>query len=616
MELPFTRVLPVTKLHLLIKNATAIYLTNLKMPKKMNNKYIARWIILIPVLVLTLLMNGCYDSSWDNHVSQDDMSGNNLAQAISKRPELSIFYAILKRTNYVNVLNSETTNYLDLLKSGNSFTVFAPTNAAWAGIDTTNVDQLRKLVGSLIVYKSYFTTDNSFYKSIKTISGKNIFFDTGTQTFNGAKIISSDIRTGNGVIQITDKIVERRNNIWEYLSGKTAYEQYSFINSMNTKVMDFDKSVAIGVDISGRTLYDTVYKNINNFLLKYPIDNEDSLNTYIVVENESFNNSYSKYNNSTMQYFRMNTDAQTDSLTRFNVCQDYVFKGIVDITKQDSLTNADGVKVSVRNAVITDTYNCSNGRIYVVKELTVRLKDKFKPIKIEGENFTNAYDRNYVLTRYKISASGQHDVVLACAERQTDTLYRKTTGLKDSIVSKNYYINSSMIENTQNFYIEYKVNVNSANYDVYYVAYDDIPDHFDPTYQNFGVFRVIQKLYMSMPGDLPLAYGRMVDPAGLVGDNTHAVLNNYLGNTRCFVGSGRAGVKELTKLTQWNTVNPTQIISTPISTFQDATADELQVSKTGTLTMWLCNSARSTESNYQGLLFLDYILLVPRVTEE
>jgi len=63
-------------------------------------------------------------------------------------------------------------------------------------------------------------------------------------------------------------------------------------------------------------------------------------------------------------------------------------------------------------------------------------------------------------------------------------------------------------------------------------------------------------------------------------------------------------------------VNPTQLLSAQIPLEQDANADVLQVSKTGTLTMWLCNSARSTEAKFQGLLFLDYILLVPRITEE
>ncbi len=587
----------------------------------MNNKYSIKRLFLIPVAILTVLMTGCYENAWENHIAQDKMSGMSLAEAISQKPELSTFYSMLKKTDYINVLGNDTTSYIDVLKTGNSFTVFAPTNAAWVGIDTTNVDQMRKLMGTLIVYKTYFTADNLLYKSIKSINGKNIFYDTETQSFNGAKIINADIRTGNGVIQIMDKIIETKSNVWEYLGSKTSYNQFIYINSQNRRVMDMNKSVALGVDISGNTLYDTVYKNINNFLVKYPLDNEDSLNTYVVVENESFNKLYSKYNNNTIKYFRLNTDAQTDSLTRFNVCADFVFRGIVDITKQDSLTNADGVKVAVSNTVITETYNCSNGRVYVVKDMTVKLKDKFKPIKIEGENFTNTTDPYYLMTRYKLSASGQRDVVLSCGERQTDTLYRHTTGLRDSIVSKNYFVNGSLIANSQNFFIEYKARVNSANYDVYYVAYDDIADHFDPTYTRFGVFRVIQKLFMSLPGSPTLKYGKLIDPNGIAKDNNSAVLNNYIPN-RCFVGSGKAGVKELTKLTQWSLQSPSQLINAPIPLsapdpiYYDPNADFLAVDKTGTLTMWLCNSVRSIEAKYQGLLFLDYILLVPRITEE
>jgi len=33
-----------------------------------------------------------------------------------------------------------------------------------------------------------------------------------------------------------------------------------------------------------------------------------------------------------------------------NVCQDFVFKGIVDIQSNDTLTNIDGIKVPFKNA--------------------------------------------------------------------------------------------------------------------------------------------------------------------------------------------------------------------------------------------------------------------------
>jgi hypothetical protein len=201
---------------------------------------------------------------------------------------------------------------------------------------------------------------------------------------------------------------------------------------------------------------------------------------------------------------------------------------------------------------------------------------------------------------------------MSSGETQSDTLYRRTTGLKDSVASKTYFVNGSLVANVANFYIEYKANVNSANYDIYYVAYDDIADHFDPTYTRYGVYKIIQKLFISMPQNKALTRGAITSDAGVT--NTSGVMNNYLGNARCFVGEGKAGVMQLTKLKQWDLepANATQVVSSPVSPL----ADVMTVPKTGTLTMWLCNTARSNTASRQGLLFLDYILLVPRITEE
>jgi len=561
---------------------------------KNNNK--VKYFFILPLLALSLLMTGCYESTWESHVSNDIYSKYNLSEVIAQKPELSTFYKVLKKTGYDQYLTS-----------ANSFTVFAPKNDAWATIDTTSELQLEKVVSMLIVYKSYFTDMPDLYTSLKSIKGKNIFYDPATKTFNGAKIDTTanycNLRASNGVIQETDKVVELKNNIWEYLSTKTTSNQYKYINSLSHQTMDMTKSIAIGVYPNGKTKYDTAWVTVNNFLKSYPIDNEDSLYTYVVVENDGFNALYTKYK----PYFQMATPVKTDSATNFNVCQDFVFKGNCDITQFDTLTNVDGVKVPLKNIVIKDSYITSNGRVYVVSGINIPLKNKIKPIKIEGENFTRAQDANYVFTRYKLWASGQRDIAFSGGETQADTLYRRTTGLKDSIVSKTYFINSNLVANTANFFIEYKTKVNSANYDIYYVAYDDNVSDADLTYRNYGVYRIIQKLFVAMPGGLPLAKG--------ITDNTAGVANNYLGEARCFVGQGMAGVKELTKLKQMNLVATTQLVdfTTPITT---ANSDVMTVPNTGTLTMWLCNTARSVTASRQGLLFLDYILLVPRIPVE
>ncbi len=562
----------------------------------MNCKYISKRILTIPFLAIALLLGGCYESAWEKHVGNDVLAGKSLNEAIASRPELSVFYAALKKTGYDQVL-----------ENAGSYTVFAPDNAAWTGVDTSNVDQLTKMVGMLIVYQTYFTDNENLYKPLKSVNGKNIFYDATSKTFNGAKLVDADYRTSNGVLHITDKLVERKENIWDYLSTKTTYEQFTYINSLNKRVMDVDKSVATGVYPDGKTKYDTIWKNVNNFLSAYPIDNEDSVYTYVVVENAGFDLLYNKYK----KYFNMTTTQKTDSATRYNVCLDFVFKGKVDITSIDTLENVDGVKVPLANAVITETYDASNGRVYVINQSNIRLKDKIRPIKIEGEQYLSASNANYVFTRYKRWASGERDIALSCGATQSDTLWRKvpiapdTVSKRDSVASKTYFINSGLVANIANFHIEYKATVNSTDYDVYYVAYDDIADHFDPTYTSYGVYKIVQKLFVSMPGSPALKYG--------TSDNTSGVANNYLGDLRCFVGQGKAGVQEVTKLKQWDLVATSQLISTPATS---TSADVMTVPRTGTLTLWLCNTAISNTASRQGLLFLDYILLVPRITEE
>ncbi len=555
-------------------------------------KHLKKCIFIIPTLLFILTFTSCYNGAWDTHLTRDEMVSGDLMEVISAQSELSVLKSMLNKTGYSEVL-----------KLSNNYTVFAPTNAAWAGVDTSSVDLMRKIVGTLIVYKSYLSDDKNTFESFKAVNGKNVYYDKASQSINGAKIVTADIHAANGVIHIMDKIVERRENIWDYVALKTDKLQSQYIASLNKRIMDVNKSIAIGVYPDGKTKYDTIWTNVNNFLLKYPIDREDSTYTYIVVENDGFELLYEKYK----KYFTLNTPAKTDSLTRFNVSQDFVFKGLIDITKFDTLTNVDGVKVPVNNVQIKESYLASNGRVYVISQSNIRLVDKIKPIKIEGEKFNRAYDANYVFTRYKLWASGERDICLSSGDTQSDSLWRlvplapETVVKKDSVASKTYFINSGLVANVANFYIEFKIDVNSANYDLYYVAYDDIAGHNDRT----GVYKVVQKVFISMPGASVLKHGII--------DNTRGVANNYLGENRCFVGEDLAGVHKLTKLKKWNLVPVTQLLESPVN---EINSDLLTVSRNGTMTLWLTNTSRSNTASRQGLLFLDYILLVPRITEE
>jgi hypothetical protein len=124
------------------------------------------------------------------------------------------------------------------------------------------------------------------------------------------------------------------------------------------------------------------------------------------------------------------------------------------------------------------------------------------------------------------------------------------------------------------------------------MAHDDIYSHYSNPQQ---VMCLEQKLFISMP-----EYAVLQKEGDLVA-------NNYA-LKECFVGVNRAGPvaeRQLTRLREWG-LNKNQTLA-----FQKYGFDVLEVEYTGVMTMWLCNTTRSTTAREQGMMFLDYILLKP-----
>ncbi len=98
------------------------------------------------------------------------------------------------------------------------FTVFAPTNAAFAALpegtlDTLlmpqNVDQLRQILELHVVPGSYPAADLvNRTTTVQTASGLNIIID-GFNGVNvgGAEVIQPDVRARNGVMHIVDAVI-------------------------------------------------------------------------------------------------------------------------------------------------------------------------------------------------------------------------------------------------------------------------------------------------------------------------------------------------------------------------------------------------------------------------
>ena len=106
---------------------------------------------------------------------------------------------------------------VDTLQSEGPFTVFAPTDEAFAALPAGTVETLlmpenrAQLIAILtyhVVAGKVMSGDLSNGMTAPTVQGSNITIMTdGGVTVNGANVVSADIETSNGVIHVIDAVI-------------------------------------------------------------------------------------------------------------------------------------------------------------------------------------------------------------------------------------------------------------------------------------------------------------------------------------------------------------------------------------------------------------------------
>ena len=103
---------------------------------------------------------------------------------------------------------------VDTLKGTGPFTVFAPTDAAFAKIPKADLDALLKDKAKLTSVLTYHVVPGKVMAmdvkagSVKTVQGSDITLGTtGGVTVNNAKVLSADVGASNGVIHVIDTVL-------------------------------------------------------------------------------------------------------------------------------------------------------------------------------------------------------------------------------------------------------------------------------------------------------------------------------------------------------------------------------------------------------------------------
>jgi uncharacterized surface protein with fasciclin (FAS1) repeats len=103
---------------------------------------------------------------------------------------------------------------VDTLKGKGPFTVFAPTDDAFAKVPKADLDALLKDKAKLTAVLTYHVVAGKVMSKdikpgmVKTVQGSDLTINTtGGVTVNGAKVTAADVAADNGVIHVIDTVL-------------------------------------------------------------------------------------------------------------------------------------------------------------------------------------------------------------------------------------------------------------------------------------------------------------------------------------------------------------------------------------------------------------------------
>lgn len=149
-------------------------------------------------------------------------AGNLNAQCATddKKMAKSDIVDIAVSTDFLSTLVAAVTagDLVDVLKGDGPFTVFAPTNEAFAALPAGTLENLLKeenkaqLIQILtyhVVAGAVKSTDLSDGMTAKTVEGSdiNVKISSSGAKINGANVTSADIAASNGIVHVIDKVI-------------------------------------------------------------------------------------------------------------------------------------------------------------------------------------------------------------------------------------------------------------------------------------------------------------------------------------------------------------------------------------------------------------------------
>lgn len=539
--------------------------------------------------LLAILMLSACKKKWDQRDKLTNQQLNvTLMQQIKANANLTTFARLLVKSGYDKELSSSK-----------NFTVYAPVNAAFAGVDTTFINAtthvldtaaLNKFVANHIVSQTYLTSNIQASIRVRALSLKYITL-TPT-TVQDANITTADQYVGNGVLNVIDKVLPPQLNIDEYIqslvdnpvSGVT--KQAAYVRSQDSTYIDTAQATVQSIDpVTNRPILvpGTGKVSLNNYYTKVGnLASEDSVYTYFILNDAAYDQEIAKVK----PYFATSSNDTTTRLAAYNVLKDVVVKGkITQANLAGTIKSVKGKVVPVTPGAVVSSYEASNGMVYVVNSMNFAVKNKIDTITIRG-----VQPSFYARTDYASPTSSSTKTNFI---NFVDSIY-DNNGNKKAVQGQELWINPGTSFST-GYFAAYKLSkLNTCQYKVIYHAYNDttnvthVPTATDPKNPNPDGDGVISEaIYFGAitAGAVPVVAGTVTP--------TYIVKYPYF------------KIKPL----NFAETEATGATSTGTNTSINAVSGRLNVVKINSVNMYVIGAA-SAKANLNDVL-VDYIKLIP-----
>ncbi|MEQ8238515.1 MAG: fasciclin domain-containing protein [Cyclobacteriaceae bacterium] len=177
--------------------------------KKSKTKFNLFSATMLGVLALSLTFFTSCDSDDDDVVMEDETATQNIVEIASANEDLSTLVSVL--TEYPDLVSA--------LSSEGSFTVFAPTNQAFADLlpvigQTSYADVPKDVIERILKYhvvtaaavESSALSDEQVIATFLEGESVTVSLDAGV-SINGASVVAADIEASNGIVHVVDAVL-------------------------------------------------------------------------------------------------------------------------------------------------------------------------------------------------------------------------------------------------------------------------------------------------------------------------------------------------------------------------------------------------------------------------